>query len=144
MKTYPYENFHEVEAAVIFCVDPRFWRQTIQFVEEELGISKFDPYTYPGGPLCLQRNESSELYINNIRAASIELHNAKKIILISHERCGGYKLMEGVEGDEALAKQTSHLKEIKERLQSEFPGIEIEEYMLKTTSDSELVFEKVE
>jgi hypothetical protein len=79
MKTYSYENFHDVEAAVVFCVDPRFWRQTIRFVEEELGIANFDPYTYPGGPLCLYREESSNLYINNIRAASIELHHAPKI-----------------------------------------------------------------
>ncbi len=143
MKTYFYENFHDVEAAVVFCVDPRFWRQTIQFVEEELGIKKFDPYTYPGGPLCLHRPESSQLYISNIRAASIELHHAHKIILISHERCGGYKLMEGVEGEEALIKETEHLHLIKEKLQAEFPDIPVEEYMLKTLSDSELTFERV-
>ncbi len=144
MKTYSYENFHDVDAAVVFCVDPRFWRQTIQFVEEELGITKFDPYTYPGGPLCLQRDDSSQLYLNNIKAASIELHSAKKIILISHERCGGYKLMEGVEGKEALTKQTEHLHSIKEKLTGTFPEVIIEEYMLRTISDSELTFEKVE
>ena len=143
MKTYQYENFHEVEAAVVFCVDPRFWRQTIQFVEDELGITKFDPYTYPGGPLCLKRDESKELYINNIRTASIELHHANKIILISHERCGGYKLMEGVEGEEALTRQVSHLHSIKEMLEKEFPEIIIEEYMMHTISDSELTFEKI-
>ncbi|MBU1932245.1 hypothetical protein KJ965_06160, partial [Patescibacteria group bacterium] len=126
MKTYPFQDFHDVDAAVVFCVDPRFWRQTLQFVEEELGTAKFDPYTYPGGPLCLARPESMQLYLNNIKAASFELHHAKKVILISHDKCGGYRLIEGVDGEEATNRQTSHLGEIKSKFQSEFPDVEVE------------------
>lgn len=143
MKTYTYENFHEVDAAVVFCIDPRFWRQTIQFIEEELFINKFDPYTYPGGPLCLARPETKELYFNNINLASIGLHHAKKIILISHEKCGGYKLVEGVEGDSAITKQTTDLQNIKQELNSRFPDIEVEQYLLRIISEHEITFEKI-
>ncbi len=143
MKTYNYENFHEVEAAVVFCIDPRFWQQTLNFIQEELGIKRFDPYTYPGGPLCLARSETVDIYLNNIEAASLKLHHAKKIILISHQSCGGYKLIEGVEGEEAMKRQTEHLHSIKERINSRFPDVVVEEYILKTLSDNELTFEKL-
>jgi len=143
MKTYSYENFHDVDAAVIFCVDPRFWAQTQQFVKEELGIEKYDPYTYPGGPLCLLREDSQELYYGLIKAASIELHSAKKIILISHAMCGGYRLMEGVQGEEAIVRQTADLEKITNDLKERFPGVEVESYFLKTISDTELTFEKL-
>ena len=143
MKTYNYENFHEVEAAVVFCIDPRFWQQTIDFVQNELGIKRFDPYTYPGGPLCLARGETVEIYLNNIEAASLQLHHAKKIILISHQGCGGYKLIEGVEGEEAMKKQTEHLHSIKNIINMRFPQVEIEEYMLKVIDDNQLTFEKI-
>ncbi|MFA4930366.1 MAG: carbonic anhydrase [Patescibacteria group bacterium] len=143
MKTYQFEDFHEVEAAVVFCVDPRFWRQTIQFVDEELGIKKFDPYTYPGGPLCLARPESMQLYLDNIKAASLELHHAKKIILISHDKCGGYRLIEGVEGEEATSRQKTHLDSIKAKFMEQFPDIAVEAYLLKIVSDNEIAFEKM-
>lgn len=143
MKTYPFENFHHVDAAVVFCVDPRFWEQTLQFVKEELDINRFDPYTYPGGPLCLLREDSKEIYFGLIKAASLELHQAKKIILISHAMCGGYRLMEGVEGEEAIVRQTADLEKITGDLKERFPEVDIESYMMKTVSDNEITFEKI-
>lgn len=143
MKTYSFENFHHVDAAVVFCIDPRFWHQTLQFVKEELGIAKFDPYTYPGGPLCLLREDSKELYYGLIKAASLELHQAKKIILISHAECGGYRLMEGVEGEEAIVRQTADLEHIAKDLKERFPEVAVESYILKIVSDSEIIFTKL-
>lgn len=144
MKTYKFENFHEVEAAVICCLDPRFIKQTVEFVESELNIKKYDLHTYAGGPLCLCHSASQDLFTGNIKAASLELHHAPKIILISHQGCGGYKIVKGLEGEEALLEQIKDLHEIKENLQNKFNNIAIETYIMKMTSDTEVTFEKVE
>lgn len=143
MKTYKFANFHEVEAAAVFCIDPRFWAQTIDFIQNELGIKTFDPYTYPGGPLCLARSETRDIYLNNLKLASLELHHAKKIILITHENCGGYRLCEHVEGEEAICKQKDDLTAIEKILQEKFPDIPVENYLLKIVSDDQITFEKL-
>ncbi|MFH1535891.1 MAG: carbonic anhydrase [Patescibacteria group bacterium] len=110
-------NDHTCEAIIVTCIDFRFQ----PFIND--WISKnFEPKTYDrvswAGSIKDQEGILKQIEISH------RLHHTKKAVLINHEDCGAY----GAEGNPE--RHTHDLKEIKEKIQSQFPDMQTDLYYL--------------
>jgi carbonic anhydrase len=110
MKTkFKYKNIHSCEAVVLCCIDFRFWKETAEFAENELGLTDFDFPSLPGGAKAI--NESNDLAFACI-SVPCDLHHAKKIVIVNHEDCGAYGGSAKFNND-AEVEQKFHEEELK-------------------------------
>ncbi len=110
MKTkFKYDNIHFCEAVVLCCIDFRFWRETLEFVEKEMGLHSFDFPSLPGAAKAI--NEGSDLALECVKVPC-DLHHAEKIVIVNHEDCGAYGGSAKFEGD-TEAEQKFHEEELK-------------------------------
>lgn len=127
MKTsFKYKDIHKCEAVVLSCIDFRFWKETVEFVENELGIKTFDFPSLPGSAKAI--NESNdEAFVFGCISVPVELHHAEKIVIINHQDCGAYGGSAKWNGDEK-AEQEFHEKELKkakDKILTKYPDKEI-------------------
>ena len=88
MKTkFNYKGIHSCEAVVLCCIDFRFWRETLEFAEKELGLKSFDFPSLPGAAKAI--NEGNDLALGCV-SVPCDLHHAKKIVIVNHADCGAY------------------------------------------------------
>lgn len=123
---FKFKNVHECEAVVLTCIDFRFWKETVEFVELELGIKNFDFPSLPGSAKAI--NECAE---NDVSISCIDvpcgLHHAKKIVIVNHEDCGAYG-GSGKFGGNSEEEQKFHegeLKKAKEKILAKYPDKEV-------------------
>ena len=126
---YPFKNFHKVPAAAFFCLDPRFFEQTVAFIKEELGFEHFDPYVMPSGPRVLVRDETRSVMLGNIERVSIGLHHVSEMVLVAHRDCGAYGGSAAFKGPaEEKATQVEDLKLARGILNEKFPNLNVTVY----------------
>ncbi len=123
---FKYKGIHHCEAVVLSCIDFRFWKETVKFVESELKIKTFDFPSLPGSAKAI--NESNdETFVFGCISVPIELHHAKKIVIINHQDCGAYGGSVKFNNDEKL-EQEFHEKELnkaKKKILGKYPDKEI-------------------
>ena len=84
-------NQHQTKAAVVFCVDFRFVKPTLQLIDQELGIKLPDIFTIPGaGKGFAEDSAYSRCVMYDIGNVSVKLHDIDEIYIFSHEDCGAY------------------------------------------------------
>ena len=139
MQQYEFKNFHHVDAAAIFCLDPRFRTQHERFIREELGFDTFDQYVFPGGPKVLSDETTKEIFLAAIEKVSIGLHHVKEFILIAHRDCGAYDGSKYFDdkGGSAVEKaaQVEDLKIARGVLMERFPGITVTMFYAEIAGD---------
>lgn len=129
---YSFENIHEVPTAVFYCLDPRFRKQHVQFIEQELGFNRFDAYVVPGGPRVLVQEETRSIFLGNIERVSISLHHISEMILIAHRDCGAYGGSKAFPNpDIEKATQVEDLKLARRILLEKFPQLKVRMYYLE-------------
>jgi carbonic anhydrase len=112
------KNTHSCEAAVITCIDFRFWKETAEFVEKELGIKTFDFPSLPGGAKAI--NEDVGLAMKCV-SIPCDLHQAKKIVIVNHEDCGAYGGSSKFESSEDEQKfHEEELKKAREKITKKY------------------------
>ena len=110
MKTkFNFKGIHSCEAVVLCCIDFRFWRETMNFVEESLGIKDYDFPKIPGAAKYV--NEGDGLAMQCI-SVPCDLHHVKKIIIVNHEDCGAYGGSAKFNGD-TKTEQKFHEEELR-------------------------------
>ena len=132
MKTpFKFKDVHKCDAVVLSCIDFRFWKETIEFVENDppaggLGIKTFDFPSLPGSAKAI--NESNdEKFVFGCISVTVELHHAEKIVIINHQDCGAYGGSAKFNNDEK-AEQEFHeneLKKAKDKILAKYPDKEI-------------------
>lgn len=133
---YPFKNFHKVPAAAFFCLDPRFFDQTVAFIKEEIGFDKFDSYVMPSGPRVIVKDETREVMLGNIERVSIGLHHIEEAILVAHRDCGAYGGSAAFPGPaEEKATQVEDLKLARGILNEKFPKLRISMYYAEIVGD---------
>jgi carbonic anhydrase len=123
---YRFEGIHTTEAAVLCCIDFRFWKETMQFVEEGLGIKSYDFPKLPGSTKAIIEAKDNDITMACI-GVPCDLHHVKKIVVVDHEDCGAYGGSVKFDGDVA-AEQAFHTEQLhlaKEILAAKYPGKEI-------------------
>lgn len=77
-RLYPFENDHEVDAAVVCIGNPELWSYNISYSKEKLSAFKIDHYNFTG-----QSTSEDQLeLVAKVDLASIGLHHSNRIILI--------------------------------------------------------------
>lgn len=108
---FKFKEIHHCEAVVLSCIDFRFWKETIEFVENELQIKSFDFPSLPGSAKAINESED-EKFVFGCISVPAELHHAEKIVIINHQDCGAYGGSAKFNGDDK-AEQEFHEKELK-------------------------------
>jgi len=112
---------------VLCCIDFRFWRETVKFVEEELNIKSFDFPSLPGAAKAI--NDCADQAEVPMQCVSVpcNLHHAKTLVIVNHQDCGAYGGSKKFNGDEA-AEVIFHAQELKKargKVLSLYPNLEI-------------------
>jgi len=127
MKTeFKFKGIHSCEAVVLSCIDFRFWKETMEFVETELGITSYDFPSLPGGAKPINECASDDDLAMKCIGVPCDLHHVKKIVIVNHEDCGAYggsKKFQSAE--EELDFHTEELKRAKEKLAEKYPDLDI-------------------
>tara|TARA_B100000315_G_scaffold250269_1_gene282773 strand:+ start:526 stop:972 length:447 start_codon:yes stop_codon:yes gene_type:complete len=82
---------HKCTAALICCIDFRFWKATVNFVQNAFGIYDFDLITHAGAAKVFVEKKTDVINIleKQIRLAE-RLHKVSMIIIVNHQDCGAY------------------------------------------------------
>lgn len=127
MKTsFKFKDVHSCEAVVLTCIDFRFWNETVEFVEKELGIKSFDFPSLPGSAKAINESQD-ETFVFGCIDVPVKLHHAKKIVIVNHQDCGAYGGSAKWSGD-GEAEQKFHAEELrkaKEKISARHPDKEI-------------------
>lgn len=121
---FQYKDVHTCEAVVLACIDFRFWKETMKFVEEELGIKTYDFPKLPGAAKSINDCLSEVDVALKCIGIPCDLHNVSKIVIVNHQDCGAYGGSKQFKGD-ADAEQKFHegeLRKAKEKISTQFPG----------------------
>lgn len=128
--TSPAEH-KDVEACVVWCIDPRF-RRAYRKLLEALGLreDEADLIMIPGGAKALMSPAAEEertILLGQIETSVIK-HHPTLIVATTHTDCAAYAgLAGGFKGD-ASAEREFHmrgLRSVLELLRSNFPGVEV-------------------
>ncbi len=88
----PYDE-SRIRAGAIYCSDGRVGEHFDDFLQNGLGLPRYDRVALPGGPACLAGHPEVHLeeqgVIHELRFL-VEAHGLKRIVLIAHENCAFY------------------------------------------------------
>lgn len=120
---------HCCEAAVITCIDFRFWKSLVNYFDEQ-GLLKYDLISLGGGAKNVIDDATRELVFRQLDI-STKLHQIKKVFLVNHLDCGAYggsKAFESLELEEE--KLVADLHMAKNLISEKYPELEIETLMM--------------
>jgi len=126
---YKFKDVHSCEAVVLTCIDFRFWRETVEFVEKELGIKDFDFPSLPGSAKAINDCLKEDDLAFNCVSVSCDLHHAKKVVIVNHEDCGAYGGSAKFGGDQEKEQKfhEEELRKARKKLIDKYPE---KEYIL--------------
>jgi len=124
---FKYKDIHACDAVVLCCIDFRFWKETMKFAEEELGIKTYDFPKLPGAAKSINDCLSEVDVAMKCIGVPCDLHHVEKIVIVNHADCGAYGGSAQFNGD-LEAEQRFHeseLQKAKEKILAQFPGKEV-------------------
>ncbi|MFA5872000.1 MAG: carbonic anhydrase [Parcubacteria group bacterium] len=138
---FKFKGVHECEAVVLACIDFRFWKETEEFIGQEMGIKTYDFPKLPGAAKAINDCLSEVDVAMKCIGVPCDLHHVKRIVIVNHTDCGAYGGSSQFNGD-AEAEQKFHeseLKKAKEKVLKEFPDREVVLIYAKLVDDGESV-----
>jgi hypothetical protein len=82
-----------IRAGAIYCSDGRIGEHFDDFLQNGLGLPRYDRVALPGGPACLAGHPQAHLeeqgVIDELKFL-VDVHGLKRIVLIAHEGCAFY------------------------------------------------------
>jgi len=120
------------EAMLLSCIDPRTQEPVRAYMEKQGLIGKYSQFTFAGAAIGVVAPKFSawhKTYWDNL-AATVQLHNIKKVIAINHRDCGAAKI---AYGDAAVATKEAEtethrkaLAEFRKQVNEKQPKLEVE------------------
>lgn len=123
---FRFKGVHNCEAVVLTCIDFRYWRETVEFLEKELGLKVFDFPSLPGAAKAINESQGEDIAYQCI-SIPCSKHHVKIIVIINHQDCGAYDGSSKFNGD-THAEQEFHeleLKKARDKELTDFPGKEV-------------------
>ncbi|MCC6285074.1 MAG: hypothetical protein IT439_07195 [Phycisphaerales bacterium] len=88
----PYDA-QRIHAAAIYCSDGRVGDHFDDFLQNGLGLPRYDRIALPGGAACLaghpQANLEEQGVVDELQFL-VKFHAIKRVVLIAHARCAFY------------------------------------------------------
>jgi carbonic anhydrase len=85
------------EAMLLSCIDPRTQEPVRAYMEKQGLLDKYSQFTFAGaaiGVVAPKFNAWHRTFWDNL-AATVQLHNIKKVIVIDHRDCGAARIAYG-------------------------------------------------
>jgi hypothetical protein len=82
-----------MHAAAIYCSDGRVGEQFDDFLQNGLGLPRYDRLALPGGPACLAGHTEAHLEEHGVvdeLKFLVEVHKLSRVVLIQHQGCAFY------------------------------------------------------
>lgn len=82
-----------IRAAAVYCSDGRIGEHFDDFLQNGLGLPRYDRVALPGGPACLAGHDEAHLEEKGVvdeLQFLVEVHGLKRIVLIAHQGCAFY------------------------------------------------------
>ena len=122
----------DYEAMVLSCIDPRFQELVTKYTAAQGLTGKFSQFTFAGaaiGVVAPAFKDWHKTFWDNL-AATIQLHNIKKVIAIDHRDCGAAKIAYGAEkvADAKIETETHRaaMTEFRKQVGEKFPQLGVE------------------
>lgn len=86
-------NPARIHAAAIYCSDGRVGEHFDDFLQNGLGLPRYDRVALPGGPACLAGHQQAHLeeqgVVDELKFL-VEVHSLSRVVLIAHDSCAFY------------------------------------------------------
>jgi hypothetical protein len=126
-----------IGTAVVCCSDGRFVGPMHEFLQQGLGIQRYDCLAAPGGAACLaghfaawREEEAATFQLRFL----IEMHALHRIVLIAHPECGFYSKRLRLFGSEIEEQQRRDIVTAAHRIRSLAPRLEIDAFVSRKLS----------
>ena len=119
---------HTCKNLLIRCMDFRLYKETRKWItESDLFEGGFDVISIAGaGKELVDGNEEVKNNLMKHIGISVDIHQAKKIILFHHSDCGAYALdYKFSSTKEEKEKQFKDMKKVKEIILEKYPEVEV-------------------
>lgn len=124
----PYTT-ERIHAAAVYCSDGRLGGAFDEFLQNGLGLPRYDRLAVPGGPACLAGHLSThreeEGLVEELRFL-IHIHKIERVVLIAHQNCAYYRERLFIGPEELEPRQSTDLAAAARRIADYGPHLEIE------------------
>lgn len=82
-----------MHAAALYCSDGRIGEHFDDFLQNGLGLPRYDRLCLPGGPACVAGHTEAHLEEQGVLDELqflVEVHKLRRVVLIAHEGCAFY------------------------------------------------------
>ena len=82
-----------MHAAALYCSDGRLGEHFDDFLQNGLGLPRYDRLCLPGGPACVAGHPQAHLEESGVVDELnflVEVHKLKRVVLITHSGCAFY------------------------------------------------------
>ncbi len=135
-----------IHAAAIYCSDGRWGEQMDDFMQNGLGLPRYDRLAIPGGSACLSGNLTAFLAGRDAEehlAFLINVHELERIVLIAHESCAYYLKTLKTPEDKLDTQQRADLAAAARRIALLRTELSVETYVARASGNG-VAFLRVE
>ena len=127
-----------IHAVAMYCSDGRFGEQCDEFLQQGLGLPRYDRLAVPGGPACLAGHfntyRQEDGLIEEIKFL-VEVHELRRVVLIAHQGCAFYLSFLKVHEIDLLSRQCDDLVKAVAKVQSIDGRLKVEPYFALRSED---------
>ena len=137
---YAAERIH---AAAIYCSDGRIGNHVDDFLQNGLGLPRYDRVACPGGPVGLAGRLSAYWELRGVEEQLgflSRVHEIRRVVLIAHADCAYYSRRLALPPERIEAEQRHDLEKATWAVHRIVPGIEVTCYFARIRR-SEIAFE---
>ena len=120
------------EAMLLTCIDPRFPKPTMNYMQKRHMVGKYSQFTFAGASIGVVASafKSWEPAFWENLAASMQLHHIPKVIAMNHRDCGAAKIAYGADkvANKQIETEThkAALMEFKKQVGANQPTLAVE------------------
>jgi hypothetical protein len=117
-----------IHAVALHCCDGRFGDHVDDFMQNGLGLPRYDRLTCPGGPVALAGRLATFWELRGVEEQlrfMIKAHELERVVLIAHQPCAYYITRLGVPPESMESEQRQDLEQAMWEVQRMAPGLDI-------------------
>jgi hypothetical protein len=121
-----------IHAVALHCCDGRFGDHVDDFMQNGLGLPRYDRLTCPGGPVALAGRLITFWELRGVEEQlrfMIKAHELERVILIAHQPCAYYLGRLGVAPEAMEREQRQDLEQATWEVQRMTPGLDVGTFM---------------
>jgi carbonic anhydrase len=144
MPSFAFGATGNYEAMLLTCIDPRFPKPTINYMQKRHMVGKYSQFTFAGasiGVVAPAFKTWEPAFWENL-AASMQLHHIPKVIAMNHRDCGAAKIAYGADAVATRQKETethkAALMEFKKQVGEKQPSLKVELGLMDVNGRAEM------